>query len=366
MIWALERKSNFLTENYFTTGFSDFFSPSDTKLQSDNYDNDLNNAVWNATAAHIFRNMRLKRYKNWDLVLFQPFIWKTEWWRKSSHSRVCAAGTVQEKTQKKFSAPRENADYSEDKKMYHVISPLEGTFANAAEVVSRYHRLDTGQALTLGQQLNSWKLWLNHFGMSWCSSLSGGVRPNSATPEPRIPHTSKTPCLRREWLCLSSEKWFFRSLVKGSVSFEREDHSCRGIFHTSPSVQSSMIIQTGFSVITPMSFTMWGWSNWRIVTKRKRNKPVCYRKPFLKKIKIIKSIKKLWPENTITVLQDLKQLAARKKCLVTWCSVGSTKHRSLQQTAVDSRSLVGFSGSSATTERNRSQRNDLPIQSTTN
>lgn len=35
---------------------------------------------------------------------------------------------------------------------------------------------------------------------------------------------------------------------------------------TSPSVQSSMMIQTGFSVMTPISFTMWGWSNWRMVT----------------------------------------------------------------------------------------------------
>lgn len=38
---------------------------------------------------------------------------------------------------------------------------------------------------------------------------------------------------------------------------------------TSPSVQSSMMIQTGFSVMTPISFTMWGWSNWRMVTARK-------------------------------------------------------------------------------------------------
>lgn len=37
---------------------------------------------------------------------------------------------------------------------------------------------------------------------------------------------------------------------------------------TSPSVQSSMMIQTGFSVITPISFTMWGWSNWRMVTAK--------------------------------------------------------------------------------------------------
>lgn len=35
---------------------------------------------------------------------------------------------------------------------------------------------------------------------------------------------------------------------------------------TSPSVQSSMMIQTGFSVMTPISFTMCGWSNWRMVT----------------------------------------------------------------------------------------------------
>lgn len=38
---------------------------------------------------------------------------------------------------------------------------------------------------------------------------------------------------------------------------------------TSPSVQSSMMIQTGLSVITPISFTIWGWSNWRMVTARK-------------------------------------------------------------------------------------------------
>lgn len=35
---------------------------------------------------------------------------------------------------------------------------------------------------------------------------------------------------------------------------------------TSPSVQSSIMIQTGFSVMTPISLTMWGWSNWRMVT----------------------------------------------------------------------------------------------------
>lgn len=40
---------------------------------------------------------------------------------------------------------------------------------------------------------------------------------------------------------------------------------------TSPSVQSSMMIQTGFSVITPISFTIWGWSNWRMVTARKES-----------------------------------------------------------------------------------------------
>lgn len=28
------------------------------------------------------------------------------------------------------------------------------------------------------------------------------------------------------------------------------------------------MIQTGFSVMTPISFTMWGWSNWRMVTVR--------------------------------------------------------------------------------------------------
>lgn len=38
---------------------------------------------------------------------------------------------------------------------------------------------------------------------------------------------------------------------------------------TSPSVQSSMMIQTGFSVMTPISFTMCGWSNWRMVTAGK-------------------------------------------------------------------------------------------------
>lgn len=35
---------------------------------------------------------------------------------------------------------------------------------------------------------------------------------------------------------------------------------------TSPNVQSSIMIHTGLSVMTPISFTMCGWSNCRIVT----------------------------------------------------------------------------------------------------
>lgn len=45
---------------------------------------------------------------------------------------------------------------------------------------------------------------------------------------------------------------------------------------TSPSVQSSMMIHTGFSVITPISLTMWGWSNWRIVTAGKTHMHTWY------------------------------------------------------------------------------------------
>lgn len=48
---------------------------------------------------------------------------------------------------------------------------------------------------------------------------------------------------------------------------------------TSPSVHSSIMIQTGFSVIIPISFTMCGWSNCLIVTV-KYNKHiivVCFR-----------------------------------------------------------------------------------------
>lgn len=135
--------------------------------------------------------------------------------------------------------------------------------------------LDTGHALTLQKQPKFfWKLWLNHFGMSWCRSLSGGVRSNFAIP------VSESIILRQVWyhvcrvcLCLSADKWFFQCLQ----SQTRVQRHMR-IFRTSPSVQSSMIIHTGFSVITPMSFTMWGWSNWRIVTKRRKNKTVCYRK----------------------------------------------------------------------------------------
>lgn len=42
-------------------------------------------------------------------------------------------------------------------------------------------------------------------------------------------------------------------------AFKKRKRFCREIAHlTSPSVQSSMMIQTGFSVMTPISFTMWG------------------------------------------------------------------------------------------------------------
>lgn len=140
-------------------------------------------------------------------------------------------------------------------------------------MVSHYHRLYTGHALTLGQQLNSLQTMTKSL---WYELMHPSVEASDQILRLLSPefYTQVRPCLRREWLCFRSEKGSFQSLAKGSVSFKREDHSCRRIFHTSPSVQSSMIIQTGFSVITPMSFTMWGWSNWRIVTKTKRNKLV--------------------------------------------------------------------------------------------
>ncbi len=43
---------------------------------------------------------------------------------------------------------------------------------------------------------------------------------------------------------------------------------------TSPSVHNSMMIQTGFSVMIPISFTMCGWSNCRIVTVIHQKIPV--------------------------------------------------------------------------------------------
>lgn len=49
---------------------------------------------------------------------------------------------------------------------------------------------------------------------------------------------------------------------------ENRPHS---LIRTSPKVQSSIMIHTGFSVMTPISLTMCGWSNWRIVTAEGTN-----------------------------------------------------------------------------------------------
>lgn len=77
--------------------------------------------------------------------------------------------------------------------------------------------LDTGHALSLCK--SNWsslkKLWLNPFGTSWCSCLSGGVRSNPAAPG------SESIILPQVWyhawgVCLwvSSDKWFFQSFAK--------------------------------------------------------------------------------------------------------------------------------------------------------
>lgn len=141
-----------------------------------------------------------------------------------------------------------------------------------------YHIILTQVLLSFwSSNLILWRSWLNHFGMSWCSSLSGGVRSNTATPlsDSLTLQARIIPHLRRMLLHYYQAE-IFLVFCKGIC--ELKDQSCTRNVHTSPSVQSSMIIQTGFSVITPMSFTMWGWSNWRIVTESKRNKLVVYKK----------------------------------------------------------------------------------------
>lgn len=75
----------------------------------------------------------------------------------------------------------------------------------------------------------------------------------------------------RRWTTLTYQDWAFYGschLKRTRIPRLSHTHSMRV---TSPRVQSSMMIHTGFSVITPISLTMWGWSNWRIVTARKKD-----------------------------------------------------------------------------------------------
>lgn len=78
-----------------------------------------------------------------------------------------------------------------------------------------------------------------------------------------LPHLKKRAqlCTERHGDEARPEKRSSREATWGGT------HSTR----TSPRVQSSMMIHTGFSVITPISLTMWGWSNWRIVTAGEAN-----------------------------------------------------------------------------------------------
>lgn len=72
------------------------------------------------------------------------------------------------------------------------------------------------------------------------------------------------------WLCAIDQKSIFNRDRHRTQSCKAHAYTNPYQSPTSPSVQSSIIIQTGFSVITPISFTMWGWSNWRMVTAGKK------------------------------------------------------------------------------------------------